>query len=82
MAEVAVRDAQYHLILSSPGDRVQLYDHRADPLEERNLAEAQPEVVSRMRAALDAWHRETPAVGTAALDPQRIEALRALGYIE
>ncbi|MFK7988497.1 MAG: sulfatase [Sandaracinaceae bacterium] len=82
VAEVAVRDAQYHLILSSPGDRVQLYDHRADPLEERNLAEAQPEVVSRMRAALDAWHRETPAVGTAALDPQRIEALRALGYIE
>lgn len=82
VAEVAVRDAQYHLILSSPGDHVQLYDHRADPLEERDLAASQPEVVARMRAALDAWHRETPAAGTSALDPARIEALRALGYIE
>lgn len=82
VAEVAVRGPRYHLILSSPGDAIQLYDHLADPLEARNLAEAQPEVVTRMRRALDGWLEEHPAAGTTALDPARIEALRALGYIE
>ena len=39
------------------GRDVELYDLVADPGETKNLAEEKPDVVARMKAALDAWQR-------------------------
>ena len=38
-------------------DAVNLFDLIADPKEERNIAEQNPEIVQRMRAELHAWQR-------------------------
>ena len=40
----------------SGNDLVELYDIEADPEEQNNVASAQPEVVQRLTAALDAWY--------------------------
>lgn len=52
-------DGKYKLIVGpSLGERpasVALYDIFADPAEQTNLAEQHPELVQRMRQALDAW---------------------------
>lgn len=54
----AVRTTRYRLVEwkvpGSPADSadLELYDYETDPLETKNLAAAQPELVSRMRAML------------------------------
>ena len=81
--QFSVRDGRYSLIVSMPAGADELYDLRDDPEEIHNVADQHPRVVSRLREALDDWRRTTPhasAAGT--IDPTRIEALRALGYIE
>ena len=54
----AVRTARHRLVewkvpgAAADSADLELYDYEKDPLETKNLAEAQPEVVSRMRAML------------------------------
>jgi arylsulfatase A-like enzyme len=82
-AQYAVQDARYKLILSEPGRRSELYDLGADPGESRNLADASPAERDRLRAALDAWLADTPAAAPGdGVAPEKLEALRALGYVE
>jgi arylsulfatase A-like enzyme len=62
-----------------------LYDLTADPAERRNLAKKAPETVARLRDLVDgSWSCE-PA-GTAPtrvdFDPDALETLRALGYVQ
>ena len=38
----------------------ELYDHRSDPAENRNVADEHPDVVARMTAKLEAWVAELP----------------------
>jgi arylsulfatase A-like enzyme len=60
---------------------VELYDLDADPAERVDLARREPAVAARLVATLDAWHeaamRDAPAAA-----PERVEGLRALGYVE
>ena len=49
----AIRDARYKLV-----NHRELYDLQADPGERQDLADRHPEVVSRLRAAYDAWWTE------------------------
>lgn len=55
----AIRTARHRLVVWTPQDQgagpthVELYDYQADPLETRNLAEAQSEVVAKLRQILD-----------------------------
>jgi arylsulfatase A-like enzyme len=60
---------------------VELYDLDADPSEQVDVAKREPAVTARLVRTLDTWHetvtRDAP-VGV----PQRIEGLRALGYVE
>ena len=53
------REGRWKLIVptaaNEPGGAVELYDLATDPTEANNLAAAEPEVVSRLTAALDAW---------------------------
>ncbi len=68
---------------------VKLYDLREDPLEQRDLAEARPADVERLRKiAVDRFQAgkalavRFEATETQELSDEQVEALRALGYIE
>jgi hypothetical protein len=61
-------DDKYKLIVNPVGRRakaagapVALYDIFADPAEKVNLADQHPDVVKRMREALEAWQRSVRA---------------------
>lgn len=67
----------------------ELYDHRADPLDQHDVSASHPDVVQRLRRELDAWRkavaasRLTPdAEAARALSGQELERLRALGYVQ
>lgn len=55
----AIRTARYRLVVWTPQEQtagpthVELYDYQTDPLETRNIAEAQPEVVTQLRQVLN-----------------------------
>jgi len=69
------------------GDRAEeLYDLRADPREQRNLAAEQPERLRELRQACDETLRRArasalPQASVAPEDPQTLERLRGLGYV-
>ena len=54
----ALRQGRLKLVVQE--GRVELYDLEADPAETRDLAASRPEVVERLRAALDGAHRPDP----------------------
>ncbi|MBD3367876.1 MAG: sulfatase-like hydrolase/transferase [Candidatus Eisenbacteria bacterium] len=62
----------------------ELYDLEADPAETVNLAEELPDVRRDMSRRVTEWlaTTQTRAVEVEQLSPERIEALRALGYLE
>ena len=63
--------------------RPELYDLGADPWEERDLANAAPSTAVDMRARLADLAAEAPAqpAERAALDPEILRGLAALGYV-
>jgi len=72
------------LIESDRGD-LELYDLKTDPAEERNLAQERPDLVARLRALLPEVAPERPdrdATSGAQGDPELLEKLRALGYVQ
>lgn len=81
-----VREGPWKLIQAP---RPELYDLAADPGEERNLLESQPTAEPRrklreLQAALDAVaarERMASADPASGMDPERLEKLRALGYL-
>ena len=76
-----VQRDDWRLIWSAFGETDELYDVANDPRERRNVARAHPELVRELLEVLDAtppyWVRPAPVD----LSPERIEELRALGYI-
>ncbi len=65
----AVRTSRYRLVeWKVPGSAaesadLELYDYEADALETKNLAAAQPEIVSRLRAMLAMLPEARPQIG-------------------
>lgn len=55
----AIREGNWKLI-ANEGRPVQLFDLGTDIGETKNLADARPEVVQRLRTRLDEWARELP----------------------
>lgn len=86
--EAAVRVGRHKLIRrDAPQASLELYDLAADPREQRDLAEADPALRDRLAATLrrtaDAWPPYAAAgQETVPADPELIERLRALGYLE
>jgi arylsulfatase A-like enzyme len=79
--ELSVATTDWHLVRSA-GRPLELFDLENDPLERRNAAADHPRIVERLEALLDAWS-EAHAAGSSArgeVDPELLEALRALGY--
>jgi arylsulfatase A-like enzyme len=63
---------------------VELYDLESDPAELVNLSSERPEIRDSMSRLLREWvaGTETRAVAPEELTPEKLEALRALGYIQ
>ena len=80
----AVRRGRWKLVLDRFDGDVALYDVVDDPGERVDLARRRPEVVTRLRAELDAFMaREAVAEPRLirGFDPRELEQLRALGYL-
>src|SRR5262249_963670 len=66
----------------------ELFDRRADPLDQRDVASGHPDVVQKLAAALDGGSAQAGAAGGAAetaareLRPEERERLRSLGYVQ
>jgi hypothetical protein len=82
---VAVNDGQWRLIYRSdrPG-RSELYAVDEDPLEQRNLAGDEPDVVTRLNDEARAYLESPSAPWGEAVDvelsEEELNQLRALGY--
>jgi arylsulfatase len=82
--QFSVQNGRYKLILSTPFARTQLYDLGDDPGEAHDLARALPTVEAELRGELEQWRASLAATGdtSAAVPPEKLRALRALGYVE
>jgi arylsulfatase A-like enzyme len=67
----------------------ELYDHRGDPLDQKDLASTHPEIVQKLAHDLEAWHRKAESArlkpdstSGKALSQEELERLRSLGYIQ
>jgi arylsulfatase A-like enzyme len=65
--------------LIDTGDGVQLYDLKADPAEEHDVAGAQPAAVAALTAELK---RQTGAAAAQGTSPEVNDQLRSLGYVQ
>ncbi len=83
---IAVATPEYRLIRSLKGD-VELYAYRDDPLEQNNLADRLTGVVDELIAASQRWEKMVAAhrfdtEDVQEFDPDAIEQLKALGYLD
>jgi arylsulfatase A-like enzyme len=76
MPDLAVRDGKWKLLCEYDGSKPKLYDLEADRGETKELAADQAEVVTRLTAAVLAWHRSLPADKGAGAPAQRRKAAR------
>ncbi len=89
---VSVQSGRWKLILNEVGSqffqrpRFELFDLEADPRESKNVADAHPDVVERLEARIARFiadhRRGAPGSDEVAMDPEVLEQLRKLGYVE
>jgi arylsulfatase A-like enzyme len=81
----AATDGRWRAVWGADGV-ARLFDHAADPREERDLAADHPEIVQRLRgtyeAALRAWGQRGVQGVEVELDEAALQELRRLGYAE
>jgi hypothetical protein len=68
------------ITLIETGDHAELYDLKADPRQEKDVAGKYPEVVRSLREQLKRYASE--AGSAAAPDSAAMEQLRSLGYVQ
>ena len=83
---VAVNQGQWRLMFraGSP-ERSELYDKLADPREQRNIAQQQPEVTERLTELAVSYLKSPPppwgeGETSVEIDAMQLNQLRALGY--
>lgn len=57
---LAIRDGDWKLLFNPDGSRIELYDIPRQPMELHSQAEAQPEVVTRLREIALSWQKTLP----------------------
>jgi N-acetylgalactosamine-6-sulfatase len=57
---LAIRDANFKLLLNPDGSRVELYDIPRDPTQLANIAQKHPDVVARLSEQVVAWSKTLP----------------------
>jgi arylsulfatase A-like enzyme len=81
--QFSVLQGPWRYVVNSQDGSEELYDHRDDAAESRNLASEQPAQCAALRAALDVLRsergREAPSVE---MTPEHRRALRSLGYVQ
>jgi arylsulfatase A-like enzyme len=67
----------------------ELYDHRTDPRDQKNVASEHPEIVARLRERLDGWRKwalenKLPANQEVEdeMSSEELQRLRSLGYVQ
>jgi arylsulfatase A-like enzyme len=82
--QFAVQDRRSKLIVSLPSLRTELFDLEKDPLERNDLSAERPAERDRLLRAFHDWTERTPIAPnlSSEIPADKIEALRALGYIE
>jgi arylsulfatase A-like enzyme len=83
----AIAAGDYRLFWTVEKEHVELYRFLEDPDEQEDLSRMHPEVVERLRGVLDGWQALVARSGTfqeegGELDPEVLESLRALGYLQ
>ncbi|MEM9406669.1 MAG: sulfatase [Acidobacteriota bacterium] len=77
----------WNVVVRDDRPQFELFDHESDPLDLHNVAVEHPERVAALRRQLESWRAMTGAAKVsdegleAELDPEEMERLRALGYI-
>ena len=83
--EVVVRTENLKLIARRDGTAFELYDLTVDPGETADVTMERRGELQRLRGFLDAWRaslRPADAADAEELDPETLEGLKALGYID
>lgn len=82
----SVSAGRHRLVVDELGDRAELYDEEADPGDTTDLADDLPEATAALRALLEERFESLEPVpdrpAPHAADPELLERLRALGYVE
>ncbi len=84
-AMAAVQLADWKLIRHLGSERVELYQLSRDPGEQADVSAGHPEIAAPLTRHLESWlAAQTPGAGhePAPIDPEALEQLRALGYLE
>jgi arylsulfatase len=79
---IAMREGSWKLVFNVKNGQARLYDLAADPLEQTDLAEAEPETFARLLARKDALLSEVIPPGLLEFSAKEALQLRALGYLE
>ena len=82
----AIRTRSWKLIQNMHPVSVELYDLRKDPMEQKNVAEAFPDVKRSLEDRLSQWKGRLKSSagdsGQVKLTEKQLERLRSLGYVE
>jgi arylsulfatase A-like enzyme len=62
---LAIRDGDWKLLVNADGENAELYELPSDPGEAKNMAEAHPEIVSRLQKPLLDWRKSMPSIQAA-----------------
>jgi arylsulfatase A-like enzyme len=76
----------WNVVVRDERPEIELFDHRNDPLNLDNVAAEHQEVVAELRPLLENWRKSAEAArvsdaGLDEMDPEELERLRALGYV-
>jgi arylsulfatase A-like enzyme len=79
----------HHTVRPRGGPEFELFDHRTDPLDARDVSAAHPQVVERLRRELAAWKQlaeqarlKPDSEAAKGLSTEEMERLRSLGYLQ
>lgn len=77
------RNDRYKLMVSEASNEYEVYDLKADPNEQTNLAPAQPDLVATLRAEWQAYVKASTIAIAAGRDASEedLEMLRSMGYV-